>query len=114
MQKVVKKKSAKKVITKKNFPAKSPKKSGINWIKVLAIGNILAFIAVLIINYLAVSMPIGGMTTGALSDLYPNLFTPAGLTFSIRGLIYIMVLSFVVWQIVDLFKKQTKGITKKI
>ncbi len=114
MQKVVKKKSAKKVITKKNFPTKSPKKSGIDWIKVLAIGNILAFIAVLIINYLAVSMPIGGMTTGALSDLYPNLFTPAGLTFSIRGLIYTMVLSFVVWQIVDLFKKQTKGITKKI
>lgn len=114
MQKVVKKKSAKKVIIKKTFPAKSPKKSGINWIKVLAIGNILAFIAVLIINYLAVSIPLGGMTTGALSDLYPNLFTPAPLTFSIRGLIYTMILCFVVWQIVDVFKKQTKNITKKI
>lgn len=114
MQKVVKKKSAKKVITKKTFPAKSPKKSGINWIKVLAIGNILAFIAVLIINYLAVSIPLGGMTTGALSDLYPNLFTPAPLTFSIRGLIYTAILGFVVRQAVDVFKKQTKNITKKI
>jgi len=29
------------------------------------------------------------MSTGDLSDLYPNLFTPAGLTFSIWGLIYL-------------------------
>jgi len=58
---------------------------------VLAIGNVLAFVAVLVVNYLAVTLPIGGMTTGALSDLYPNLFTPAGITFSIRGIIYLFL-----------------------
>ncbi|HKL44574.1 MAG TPA: tryptophan-rich sensory protein [Candidatus Absconditabacterales bacterium] len=82
--------------------------------KILAISNIVAFVAVIIVNYLATSLPIGGMTTGALSDLYPNLFVPAGITFSIWGLIYLGLLGFVVWQIVDLFKKKSARITKKI
>ena len=54
------------------------------------------------------------MTTGALSDLYPSLFTPAGFTFSIRGLIYLSLLGFVVRQLIDLFKKKSLGITKKV
>lgn len=70
--------------------------------------------AVLIVNYLAVTLPLGGMTTGALSDLYPNLFTPAALTFSIWGVIYLLLFAFVIWQIVDFYKKQSTGITKKI
>ena len=84
------------------------------WFKVLGIVNVVAFLGVLIVNYLAVSLPIGGMTTGALSDLYPNLFTPAGLTFSIRWLIYLALLCFVVWQLIDLFKKNSLWITKKV
>ena len=58
----------------------SEKKS---WLNFLSITNIVAFAGVLVVNYLANALPIGGNTTGALSDLYPNLFTPAGLTFSI-------------------------------
>ncbi len=80
----------------------------------LAIGNVIGFIVVIIVNYLAVSIPLGGMTTGQLSDLYPNLFVPAALTFSIWGLIYLLFLGFVVWQLVDFYKKQSTGITKKI
>lgn len=68
---------------------KTTKKS--SRLPLLAIGNVLAFVAVLVVNYLAVTLPIGGMTTGALSDLYPNLFTPAGITFSIRGIIYLFL-----------------------
>jgi hypothetical protein len=82
--------------------------------KLLAISNIVAFVAVIIVNYLATSLPIGWMSTGALSDLYPNLFVPVGMTFSIWGLIYLWLLWFVVWQIVDLFKKKGSEITKKI
>lgn len=89
----------------------SEKKS---WLTFLSIANIIAFAAVLVINYLATSLPIGGNTTWALSDLYPNLFTPAGLTFSIWGLIYLSLLWFVIWQIVDLHKKISHNITKKI
>lgn len=91
---------------------KNLKKS--SWLAVLAIVNVIAFVAVLVVNYLAVNLPIGGMTTGALSDLYPNLFTPAGLTFSIWGLIYLSLAGFVIWQLVDFYKKQSKEITKKI
>lgn len=92
-------------------PILSEKKS---WLNFLSIANIVAFAAVLVINYLATSLPIGGNTTWALSDLYPNLFTPAGLTFSIWWLIYLSLLWFVIWQIVDLHKKITHNITKKI
>jgi hypothetical protein len=84
------------------------------WIKALAIFNVIAFIVVLVINYLANALPIGGISTGALSDLYPNLFVPVGLTFSIWGLIYLMLGVFVVYQIVDVYKKQSKGIVQKI
>ena len=66
------------------------------------------------VNYLANALPIGGMSTGALSDLYPNLFVPVGLTFSIWGLIYLMLGVFVVWQIVDVYKQHSKGIVQKI
>lgn len=117
--------AVKKPLSKKSVAEKSSvkpttvkvvKKDTKKWsrLKFLAIGNIVAFVAVLVINYLAVSLPIGGMTTGALSDLYPNLFTPAWLTFSIWWVIYLALLGFVIWQIVDLFKKKSSWITKKI
>jgi hypothetical protein len=55
-------------------------------------------------NYLAVSLPLGGNTTGELSDMYPNLFTPAGFTFSIWGVIYTALLVYIVFQARSLFK----------
>ncbi len=110
-----------KKITKKPLKSKKPltvkmlKKSKTNIrLKVLGIANIVAFLGVLVVNYLAINLPIGGMTTGALSDLYPNLFTPAGLTFSIRWLIYLTLFGFVIRQIIDIFKKNSLGIIKKI
>jgi translocator protein len=55
----------------------------------------LALLAVIYVNYLANSLPINGMTTGALSALYPNYFVPAGVTFSIWGVIYLLLLIYV-------------------
>ena len=51
-----------------------------------------------VMNYLANALPLNGKTTGQLSDAYPNLFTPAGVTFSIWGFIYILLLIFCVIQ----------------
>lgn len=51
----------------------------------------LLFIVMIYVNYLANSLPINGMTTGAVSNSYPNLFAPAGLTFSIWGIIYLLL-----------------------
>lgn len=49
------------------------------------------FILMVGVNGLANALPINGITTGELSDLYPNLFTPVGLTFSIWGVIYVLL-----------------------
>lgn len=61
----------------------------------------LSFIGVLIVNYLANSLPINNRSTGAISDDYTNLFTPAGITFSIWGLIYLALATYVIYQFVQ-------------
>jgi len=50
------------------------------------------------VNYLANALPIGGVNTGEASAAYPNLFTPAGITFSIWGIIYILLLGHTLYQ----------------
>jgi hypothetical protein len=69
--------------------------------------NILAFCAVLFVNYLSAALPLNGKTPGQLSDQYPNLFVPAGLTFSIWGIIYLWLLAWVAVQAVALFHEKT-------
>lgn len=56
----------------------------------------IAFAAVLTVNALANILPLNGANTGTLSDEIPNLFVPAGLTFSIWGLIYILLAGYVI------------------
>ncbi|NHJ25498.1 MAG: hypothetical protein EAX89_13025 [Candidatus Lokiarchaeota archaeon] len=68
--------------------------------------NLITFIAVVIINYLAISLPLGYGSTQQLSDDIPNLFVPAGLTFSIWGIIYILLGIFSVYQLRDIFKSE--------
>jgi len=63
-------------------------------------------IATIIINALAVILPIGGKTTQELSDALPNLFVPAPLTFSIWGIIYVLWVVFAIYQARDVFKKE--------
>lgn len=60
--------------------------------------NLIAFAVMVLMNYLANSLPLNGKTTGALSAEYPNLFVPTGATFSIWGIIYLMLLLFVILQ----------------
>lgn len=66
--------------------------------------NTIAFLAVLVINYLANALPLNGKNTGELSEQYPNLFTPAGLTFSIWGVIYLWLVVFIGYQVAALFR----------
>ncbi len=75
-------------------------------------GVVVSYISVLIVNFLANTLPINSMTTGDISDLYPNLFTPAGLTFSIWGLIYILLLGYVLYQLGVLQKSKKEKIEK--
>lgn len=67
----------------------------------LPILNLLAYISTLVVNWLANALPLNGVTTGDLSDKYENLFVPAGITFSIWGVIYVLLGIFVVYQFVS-------------
>jgi hypothetical protein len=60
--------------------------------------NILLFAGMLVMNYLANALPLNNKTTGELSDSFPNLFVPAGLTFSIWGIIYLLLIVYCVIQ----------------
>lgn len=75
--------------------------------KHLQVLNIVGFIAVIAMNFLAVSLPLFGKTPGDISDQFPSLFTPAGFTFSIWSLIYILLAIFVFRQAKGLFQKGT-------
>ena len=60
--------------------------------------NILFFAGMFTMNYLANALPLGGKTTGQVSDNLQNLFAPAGLTFAIWGVIYLLLAIFCVLQ----------------
>ncbi len=62
----------------------------------LRIAATLSFAGTITVNALANILPINGLNTGQVSDLYPSLFTPAGLTFSIWSVIYFLLAGFVV------------------
>ena len=72
----------------------------------------IAYIAMVTVNYLANALPIGGVTTGEASDSFPNLFTPAGVTFSIWGLIYLLLLGYTLYQF-GLWQKETSPVREK-
>jgi hypothetical protein len=67
--------------------------------KTLKISTLAAYVIMVGVNCLAVLLPLGGRSTGQISDNYPNLFTPAGYAFSIWGLIYILLGIYAVYQL---------------
>jgi len=81
-----------------------------------AILNLLGYLGTIIVNGLANTLPLNNKTTGQLSDLYPNLFVPAGLTFSIWGLIYVLLAVFVVYHVISVSRKvaETPSFSDKI
>ena len=58
--------------------------------------SLILFSLVIYTNYLANALPIGGVTTGEVSDLLDNLFIPTGFTFSIWGIIYLSLFIFLI------------------
>ncbi len=74
-------------------------------VKTLQVLNWSFFMVMVATNYLANALPFNNKTTKQLSDQYPNLFVPAGITFSIWGIIYLLLLFFCVKQSKNLFSK---------
>lgn len=73
-------------------------------VKIVQILNITGLLLTIFMNYLANALPLAGKTTGEVSGLYENLFAPAGFTFSIWGVIYLLLIVFVVYQSKGLFQ----------
>jgi len=76
----------------------------------LSILNLLGFLGTVVVNALAVILPINNITTGELSDLYPNLFVPAGLTFAIWGLIYVLLGIFVIYPLIPSVRRDAQKV----
>ncbi|MEY3423201.1 MAG: hypothetical protein RIR48_3531, partial [Bacteroidota bacterium] len=76
--------------------------------KLFTIFNIIGVILAITFNFLAVSLPINNKTTGELSDAYPNYFVPAGFTFSIWGIIYLLMIGFALYQAWQYQKKSSE------
>ncbi|CZQ99517.1 Hypothetical protein Tpal_2383 [Trichococcus palustris] len=64
----------------------------------LKIITAVTYAAMIAVNAMANALPINGINTGAVSDAYPNLFAPAGLTFAIWGLIYLLLAGYTLYQ----------------
>ena len=75
---------------------------------------LLAYLGMVGINALANILPINGLNTGGISDSYPNLFAPAGLTFAGWGLIYFLLLVFVIYQFIPAKKEESQARLKKV
>lgn len=58
-----------------------------------------SFLVMIIVNALANIIPINGQGTGEVSNFYSNLFAPAGITFAIWGLIYILLAGYTLYQL---------------
>lgn len=65
------------------------------WRQALNVGG---YLLVITVNTLANALPINGITSGAVSDMFPTWVTPAGYVFAIWGLIYALLGVFVVYQ----------------
>lgn len=69
--------------------------------------NLIAYFAMIGMNYLAATLPLNNTTTGQVSNQYPTLFTPAGIAFSIWSVIYLLMFIFLVVQLFDKQKANT-------
>jgi hypothetical protein len=66
--------------------------------KALQVGNITALVITVGLNYFSNTRRIHQTTISEVSGKYENYFTPAGYAFSIWGLIYLLLVGFVIYQ----------------
>ena len=81
-------------------------------VSTLKIFNTAAFVVTLVVNYLSNALPINGQNAGQISNKYYNEFAPAGITFSIWGVIYLLLLGVMIWQYVNANEAKNKAISQ--
>jgi hypothetical protein len=63
------------------------------------ISVVLTIVATIVVNVLADALPINGLGTGQISDMFKVYFVPAGYVFSIWGLIYLGLIAYAIFQV---------------
>lgn len=76
-----------------------------NRIKTLALLNFLFYIIAFAVSTLSQTDLINNKDIGDVSDKYNTLFTPAGITFSIWGVIYMALFAFTIYHIIKAFRE---------
>jgi len=66
--------------------------------KVIRFLGLISLLATITVNALANALPINNIQTGAVSDSFAALFTPAGYVFAIWGVIYLALTVFAIYQ----------------
>lgn len=66
----------------------------------------ITYLVMIVVNALANIILINGVTTGQVSNSYPNLFAPAAFTFAIWGLIYLLLAFYTLYQL-GVFRKDS-------
>ncbi|MGM0498869.1 MAG: hypothetical protein ACQERL_01525 [Bacillota bacterium] len=62
--------------------------------------NLIFLVLTIFVNFLANYLPINGLSSGEVSRFYRNPFTPAGFTFSIWGVIYTLLIIFIIYRFI--------------
>jgi hypothetical protein len=73
-------------------------------IRLLAIVNTVLLLIHISTAYLTQTSLLADRAVGQVSDQFPTYFTPAGITFSIWGVIYIALSGFVIFHLVKAFR----------
>ncbi|GLB48369.1 tryptophan-rich sensory protein [Neptunitalea lumnitzerae] len=74
--------------------------------KRFAIQNFISVVIAIFIGYYTQAIQLNGNTMASLSKEYYNLFTPANYAFAIWGIIYIALLVFSIYHLVQVFAKK--------
>lgn len=82
--------------------------------KLMIVISSLALLFTLLMNALANILPINGVTTGFVSDSYPNLFAPDGITFAIWAVIYIALTAFTAFELIKLGRYEDSPLNRML
>lgn len=74
---------------------------------------LVSFILMIVVNALANLLPINGITTAEVAGIYANLFAPAGFTFAIWGLIYLLLALYTLY-LLGLFRGNLSYANKEL
>lgn len=64
----------------------------------MQIAVVVSTVFALVMNFLAITLPLNGRSTQAISDSFKVFFVPAGYVFSIWGIIYMGLIAFAIYQ----------------